>query len=48
MQEGVYDAFTKAVTEKVGQFNMGNGLEEGVTLGPLINPKAVDRVRFLL
>ena len=44
MQEGVYDAFTKAVTEKVRQFHLGDGLEEGINLGPLINPKAVDRV----
>jgi hypothetical protein len=44
MQEGVYEEFTKTVAEKVAKFNLGNGLEKGTTLGPLINAKAVDRV----
>jgi len=44
VQEGVYNAFTKAVTEKVAQFKLGDGLKQGTTLGPLINAKAVQRV----
>ena len=48
MQEGVYDAFTRAVTKLVAGFKVGNGLEEGTTLGPLINDKAVQRVSRMM
>nr|WP_203228039.1 NAD-dependent succinate-semialdehyde dehydrogenase [Roseovarius dicentrarchi] len=45
VQAGVYDAFAeklKAATEKL---KMGDGLEEGVTLGPLINADAITKVQ---
>ena len=45
MQEGIYDAFEKAVTKKVGEFKQGGGLDPSTTLGPLIGHSAVDRVR---
>ena len=44
MQEGVYDAFTRAVTKLVAGYQLGNGLEDSTTLGPLISDKAVQRV----
>ncbi len=44
MQEGIYDAFEKAVTKKVGEFKQGGGLDPSTTLGPLIGHSAVDRV----
>ena len=44
VQDSIYDAFAKAVTEKVAEFKQGSGMDPGVTLGPLINPAAVDRV----
>ena len=43
-QEGIYDAFEKAVTKKVGEFKQGGGLDPSTTLGPLIGHSAVDRV----
>ena len=45
IQDSIYDAFAKAVTEKVAEFKQGSGMDPAVTLGPLINPAAVDRVR---
>ena len=46
LQEGIYDAFTEAVTKKVGEFKQGGGLDPSTTLGPLINHPAVERVRL--
>ena len=36
VQDGVYDAFAQKFAQKVGALKVGNGLEEGVTQGPLI------------
>ncbi len=44
-QAGVYDAFVEAATERVGKLKLGSGLDPHTTLGPLINARAVDRVR---
>jgi succinate-semialdehyde dehydrogenase/glutarate-semialdehyde dehydrogenase len=44
VQEGVYDEFTAALAAKVAKFKMGDGFASETTLGPLINPAAVDRV----
>jgi acyl-CoA reductase-like NAD-dependent aldehyde dehydrogenase len=45
VQAGIYDQFSKAVVEQVNKFKLGDGLVDGTTLGPLISPAAVDRVR---
>ena len=44
VQDGVYDAFAKKFAERVGQMKVGNGMEEGVVQGPLIDMKAVEKV----
>ncbi|MBI4193759.1 MAG: NADP-dependent succinate-semialdehyde dehydrogenase [Betaproteobacteria bacterium] len=44
VQDGVYDAFAKKFAEKVSRMKVGNGLEEGVVQGPLIDVKAVEKV----
>ncbi|MBY4679070.1 NAD-dependent succinate-semialdehyde dehydrogenase [Marinobacterium sp. CAU 1594] len=44
VQRGIYDAFVERLTEAVADLKVGNGLDEGVTQGPLINPAAVDKV----
>jgi succinate-semialdehyde dehydrogenase/glutarate-semialdehyde dehydrogenase len=44
VQDGVYDAFAKKFADKVSQLKVGNGLEDGVTQGPLIDMKAVEKV----
>jgi succinate-semialdehyde dehydrogenase/glutarate-semialdehyde dehydrogenase len=44
VHDTVYDTFTAKLRAAVGQLKVGNGLEDGVTLGPLINQQAVDKV----
>jgi len=45
VQDAVYDAFTEKFVHAVKQLKVGNGLAEGVELGPLINVKAVTKVK---
>ncbi|VDZ71476.1 succinate-semialdehyde dehydrogenase I [Atlantibacter hermannii] len=45
IQDGVYDRFVNQLAEAVKQLKVGNGLEEGVVVGPLIE-KAV-WIRFV-
>ena len=40
----IYDDFVARLVEKVRDFTVGNGLEDGVTMGPLINEAAVEKV----
>jgi succinate-semialdehyde dehydrogenase/glutarate-semialdehyde dehydrogenase len=44
VQEGVYDAFAQKLREAVAKLKVGNGMEAGVTQGPLINSDAVAKV----
>lgn len=44
VQESVYDAFAEKLAAKISQLKVGNGMEEGVTFGPLINEAALDKV----
>ena len=44
VQDEVYDTFATKLGEKVGAMKVGNGLEAGVVQGPLIEPKAVEKV----
>jgi len=44
VQEGVYDAFIAKLAEKVAELKVGNGMDEGVTQGPMINQGAIDKV----
>ncbi|KAK5132109.1 hypothetical protein LTR08_000360 [Meristemomyces frigidus] len=44
IQRGIYDKFAEAFTEKVKSFKVGSGYAEGVTHGPLIHDRAVDKV----
>ncbi|MFN3506802.1 MAG: NAD-dependent succinate-semialdehyde dehydrogenase [Allorhizobium sp.] len=45
VQSGIYDAFAKKLAEKASQLKVGDGFAEGVTTGPLIDAKAVEKVR---
>lgn len=47
VQDGIADAFIEGFTEKMASFVMGNPLADGVTLGPMIDDKAVERLEFL-
>ena len=44
VQDGVYDAFAEKFAAEVIKLKVGNGMEVGVTTGPLINPAAIDKV----
>lgn len=44
VQSGVYDAFAKKLAEKVAAFKVGNGIEDGVSQGPLIDSDALRKV----
>ncbi|WP_366556317.1 NADP-dependent succinate-semialdehyde dehydrogenase [Aquibaculum sediminis] len=45
VQSGVYDAFAEKLAAKVKELKVGNGLEEGVSQGPLIDGAAVEKVK---
>jgi len=44
VQDGVYDRFSKRLAEVAGEMKVGNGAENGVVIGPLIDMKAVEKV----
>jgi succinate-semialdehyde dehydrogenase/glutarate-semialdehyde dehydrogenase len=43
-QDGIYDAFTEKLADAVKKLKVGNGLDDGVTQGPLIDMAAVEKV----
>jgi succinate-semialdehyde dehydrogenase/glutarate-semialdehyde dehydrogenase len=45
VQEGVYDTFAEKLAVAVKNLKVGDGVEAGVTTGPLINKAAVDKVQ---
>nr|WP_263574619.1 NAD-dependent succinate-semialdehyde dehydrogenase [Halomonas sp. ML-15] len=45
VQDGVYDAFLEKLAARVATLEVGNGLDEGVVQGPLINAAAVEKVQ---
>lgn len=44
VQDGVYEAFADKLAAAVGKLKVGDGLKSGVTQGPLIDMKAVEKV----
>jgi succinate-semialdehyde dehydrogenase/glutarate-semialdehyde dehydrogenase len=44
VQDGVYDEFARRLSARAAAMTVGSGLEEGVTQGPLIDMKAVEKV----
>ncbi len=44
VQEKVYDAFAAKLGEAVKKLKVGNGVDDGITTGPLINAAAVKKV----
>jgi succinate-semialdehyde dehydrogenase/glutarate-semialdehyde dehydrogenase len=45
VQAGVYDAFAAKLKAAVEKLKMGDGMDEGVALGPLINADAITKVQ---
>ncbi len=48
VQDSVYAAFAAKLAAKVRQMKVGNGTEDGVTQGPLINEDAAKKVEVLI
>ena len=44
VQEGIYDDFAAALTKEVQNLRLGDGMEAGVTIGPLIDAAAIEKV----
>ncbi len=44
VQDSVYDRFAKKLAEAAKQLKVGNGLEDGMQQGPLIDERAVEKV----
>jgi len=47
VQRGIYDAFVKGFAERTQKVKVGNGLDDGVKMGPLANqrrPEAIERL----
>jgi succinate-semialdehyde dehydrogenase/glutarate-semialdehyde dehydrogenase len=44
VQDGIYDAFASRLAAKVAEMKVGNGVEDGVVQGPLIDGKALAKV----
>ena len=48
VQDSIKDQFLDVFVKKVAELNVGNGMDEGVDIGPLINKKALEKVQALL
>lgn len=48
LHEKIYDAFIRKFVEEISKLKCGNGLTEGVKIGPMINQKAIERVIALI
>ena len=44
VHDSVYDEFAARLVEKVGELTVGDGADPAVTMGPLINTEAVEKV----
>lgn len=45
VQDSIYDAFAKKMVEAVRRLKVGNGLQEDVKIGPLINQQGIEKVK---
>ena len=45
VQSGIYDEFTGRLRSRVAQLKVGDGMDEGVQIGPLIDDDAVQKVQ---
>ena len=44
VQDGIYDAFAAALTKQVAAMKVGNGADDGVLTGPLIDDQGLEKV----
>ncbi len=48
VQQDVYERFRKGFAERAGQLRVGNGLDEGVQMGPMANPRRPEAMERLI
>lgn len=48
VHESVFHQFVKQFTEEVNRLQTGNGMDNNVQIGPMINEKAVKKVEYLI
>ncbi len=48
IQSGIYDAFVEKLIAATAALKVGNGMDDGIDMGPLINAKAVNDVEDLV
>ena len=44
VQDGIYERFAQRLVKEVGKLKVGDGLKDGINIGPLINAAAVSKV----
>ncbi len=47
-QAGIYEEFTQKLAEAASQLGVGNGMQEGLEIGPLMNAEAMAKVQRLI
>ena len=48
VHEKIYDVFIAKLSKAVEKLKVGNGMETGVNIGPLINKKAVETTKYFV
>ena len=48
VQEGIYDVFAREFVDAVQKLKLGDGMDESVSVGPLINQNAIVRMKDML
>jgi succinate-semialdehyde dehydrogenase/glutarate-semialdehyde dehydrogenase len=48
VQDGVYDAFVEKLVRATADLAVGDGMQEGIAIGPLVNQRAVNDVDELV
>ena len=48
VHESLYSEFVEKLAKRVSRLKLGNGMEKGISIGPLVNNRAFDRVSTLL
>lgn len=48
VHEKIHDAFVAKLVKAVAEFRVGNGLDDHITMGPLINTGAVDNIKAMV
>jgi len=48
VQDGIYDRYVDKLSAAVSALEVGNGMDDGISIGPLINEKAIEKVDRLV